>query len=775
MLQQDSTLKLQLSHADILEIIGAQSFGSTEESQIDSVAIDSRRIFSGSNTAFFALQGEFRNGEDFIAQAYEQGVRLFVVRSAALANSFPEAQFLVVKDVLFALQELAAFHRRRFTYPVIGITGSAGKTTVKEWLYQLLSTTYRVIRSPKSYNSQLGVALSLLEMNEEHQIALIEAGISHPEEMKRLAYMIQPTHGVFTSFGKSHEEHFPSKQAQLEEKLILFHHANATFFAESIPLNHSQMERIHGLSVKGHLLLEEQNKLPFSDQISVMNAALALAVASNFIQDRSVLLDELHQLERPAMRLETFEGLKGCTVINDTYNLDPDALQYALEYQLKISENKKRIVIVGIDQQHASMKKEVETVIQKFQPDTYLIVEPGEKIDIDPSHSVILLKGTRKANMQEVALQFRLKKHKTYLEIDLSALRNNLGVFKSMLPKSTKLLVMVKAQSYGSGAEKLASFLELQGADYLGVAYADEGIELREQGITLPILVMNTEEDSFEDCIRYGLEPAIFSAHQLDLFIKELILQGKSGYPIHLKMETGMKRLGFELNELPHVIEMLQAQPEVRVQSVYSHLADSDNRRDKRFTEHQFSRFHQAVSLLEKNLNYPFDKHILNSEGIANFPEACYDMVRLGIGMYGITGNPVVKKQLRPVLSWNSSVSQVKQVKKGESAGYSRSYIAEKDVTIAIVPVGYADGFKRELSNGKGSVFIQGKACPVIGRVCMDMILVDVGNLSVKEGDVVEILGKNQPIEQLAAAMDTIPYEVMTGISRRVHRIYTEE
>jgi alanine racemase len=287
--------------------------------------------------------------------------------------------------------------------------------------------------------------------------------------------------------------------------------------------------------------------------------------------------------------------------------------------------------------------------------------------------------------------------------------------------------------------------------------------------------VMNAEEDSFEDCIRHGLEPAIFSTQQLDLFIKELILQGKAGYPIHLKIETGMKRLGFELNELPQVIEMLQAQPEARVQSVYSHLADADNRRDKRFTEHQFSRFQQAVLLLERNLNYPFDKHILNSEGIANFPDNCFDMVRLGIGMYGISGNPVVKKQLKPVLSWYSSVSQVKQVKKGESAGYSRSFIAEKDVNIAIVPVGYADGFKRELSNGKGNVFIQGKACPVIGRVCMDMILVDVGNLSVKEGEMVEIIGRNQPIEQLAAAMETIPYEVMTGISRRVHRVYTEE
>jgi alanine racemase len=333
---------------------------------------------------------------------------------------------------------------------------------------------------------------------------------------------------------------------------------------------------------------------------------------------------------------------------------------------------------------------------------------------------------------------------------------------------------MVKAQSYGSGTEKLASFLELQGIDYLGVAYADEGIELRTLGIRLPILVMNAEEDSFEDCIRYELEPAIYSLPQLNCFVKELILQEKSAYPVHLKIETGMKRLGFEMSELPLLCDLLQAQPEVRVKTVYSHLADSDNRRDRRFTEHQIKCFQQAVSFLEKQLNHPFDKHLLNSEGISNYPDAAFDMVRLGIGMYGVSGHPTVKSALKPVLSWFSAISQLKKVKKGESVGYNRSFVATEDKTIAIVPVGYADGFKRSLSNGKGSVVIHGKKCPVVGKVCMDMILVDVTQVSVKEGDVVEIIGRNQSLEQLAMAMETIPYEVMTGISRRVHRIYVE-
>jgi alanine racemase len=377
--------------------------------------------------------------------------------------------------------------------------------------------------------------------------------------------------------------------------------------------------------------------------------------------------------------------------------------------------------------------------------------------------------------MQQLASQFRLKKHKTYVEIDLTAIRNNLSVFKNALEPSTKILAMVKAQSYGSGLEKIAKYLEQQGIDYLGVAYADEGVELRKAGIQLPILVMNAEEESFEDCIDFELEPAIYSTSKLDLFIKELILKGKTAYPVHLKIETGMKRLGIENNELPQIVEMLHAQPEIVVKSIYSHLAESDNRRDKRFTEHQVQRFNEAKHYLKSQLNYSFDAHILNSEGIANYPAAQMSMVRLGIGMYGVSGHPQIKQKLKPVIGWYSVISQIKKVKKGESVGYSRSFIAPSDMMIAIVPVGYADGYRRSLSNGKGKVFIQGVACSILGRVCMDMVLVDLGKLSIKEGAKVEIIGLQQSLEELATQMDTIPYEVMTGISKRVHRIYIEE
>ncbi|MEY4603310.1 MAG: alanine racemase [Bacteroidota bacterium] len=769
-------MNLDLSYDELAAITGATVNGNTHAvDRIARVAIDSRSIHQGSETVFFALKGNFRDGHQFILQAHERGVRAFVVEDITHAESYSDSVFFIVRDVLHALQEIAAAHRRKFSYPVIAITGSAGKTTVKEWLNHLLSPELHIIRSPKSYNSQLGVALSLLEMSSEHALGIFEAGISEPGEMERLAYMIRPTHGIFTSLGRSHEENFKSKEQHLAEKLKLFEHCTKTLVNDSIPVSQSQLSDIHGefVSMLSGKDFESLN-LPFTDRISVTNARMAFKAACLFSKDRTLLEQKVEELERPAMRLETFDGIKGCTVINDTYNLDPDALHYALEYQLQLANHRKRIVILGIDDANIALRNDAEQVIRRFEPDQFFIVGPEDPINVDPANAVILLKGTRNSAMQRRALQFRLKKHKTFLEINLSAVRNNLIVYKGLLSPETRLLVMVKAQSYGSGAEKLARFLELQGIHYLGVAYADEGIELREQGIQLPILVMNAEEESFEDCIRHKLEPAIYSVHQLDLFVKELILQNTTDYPIHLKIETGMKRLGFELAELPEVVSFLQAQPEVRVASVYSHLAESDNRRDKRFTLAQLTRFDQACAYLEKLLNQSFSKHILNSEGVANYPDSAYDMVRLGIGLFGISGNPLIKKELQYVLSWYSAVSQVKTVKKGESAGYSRSFLAEKDTTIAIVPLGYADGFRRELSNGKGHVFIHGKSCPVVGKVCMDMILVDIGTLAVRERDQVEIIGPNQSLEQLAERMGTIPYEVMTGISRRVHRIYTE-
>lgn len=768
-------MKLGILYNEFCTVLNGVSLTGEAALVIEQIATDTRKLLDGKQTAFFALTGEFRDGHTFITAAYEKGVRVFVVSQKCDIKMFPQAHFVLVEDTLFALQNLAAFHRRKFNYPIIGITGSAGKTTVKEWIYHLLSPSLRIIRSPKSYNSQLGVALSLLELHTDCDLALIEVGISKPGEMARLAEIVQPTLGVLTSFGRAHEENFKSTEEHLTEKLKLFGNTQKTYYPTTINLSLELNKQIHGLGLKPESFKKELALVPFDDKASLSNAMLAIALAKLLLEDLKVLKERIPMLPQLALRMETFEGINRNTIINDTYNLDLDALTHSLEFQLRVADHRKRIVIIGLDEDNYYKKDEVEKIVKYFQPDQLFILRNNEQLNATFEDSVVLIKGTRKADMQRLAKQYRLKNHKTVVEIDLSAVRHNITVFKKYLHHDTKLLAMVKAQSYGSGLEKMAAFLQHQGINYLGVAYADEGVELRKQGITLPILVMNAEEDGFEDCINFQLEPAIYSFNQLDTFIKELIFQGQTAYPVHLKIDTGMKRLGFELSELQRVCEILNAQPEIRIKTVYSHLSDADNRRDKRFTEHQIQRFQQGTHLLSQQLNYHFDRHILNSEGIFNYSRAQFEMVRLGIGMYGISSNPMVKTKLQPAIKWLSAISQVKKLTKGESVGYGRTFIAENETKIAVIPVGYADGFRRSLGNGKGGVYINETYCPTVGRVCMDMIMVDVTKLHVKEGDRVEIIGKKQPIEKFAELMGTIPYEVMTGISKRVHRIYLEE
>lgn len=776
-------MSTDISYNDIVKIVKGQSFGSTPKVSLHAVVYDTRNILEGNKSIFFALSGSFRDGHQFISDAYNKGVRCFVISKKISFEEYPDAGFILVKDALHALQELAAFHRSKFAYPVVAISGSAGKTTVKEWIYHLLGQHKRIIRSPKSYNSQLGVALSLLELNDNCDLALIEAGISEPGEMLRLEQMIQPTHGIFTSFGRAHEENFKNTASHLKEKMTLFTHTRSTLFPSSMGLTPEQEKEIHGIAVSESSYKKDLQMIPFTDPVSINNALLAIAFTRSVLGKDVDLKEKLASLPQLALRMETFEGINGNTIINDTYNLDLDAFTHSLEYQLRLADKRRRVVILGMDESSKPKLRSIEDLVMQFQPEEFYVLDPNKEQSLDVQDelfhdikdSIVLIKGTRKTDMQRYARHFRLKKHTTYVEIDLSAIRNNLEVFRKMLEPKTKLLAMVKAQSYGSGIEKMGEFLQKQGVDYLGVAYADEGVELRKKGITLPILVMNTEEEGFEDCIRYELEPAIFTIKQLDSFIRELILHGKNNYPVHLKIDTGMRRLGFEPKDMPQLVEIIKSQPEIYVKSVYSHLADADNRRDKRFTEHQIAQFKHACDYLSKCLQYSFTKHLSNSEGASNYPQAQFDMVRLGIGMYGISSNPAVKRKLLPVLNWYSAVSQVKKIKKGESVGYSRSFIADKEMQIAIIPVGYADGFRRSLSNGKGKVFINGKACQTLGRVCMDMIMVDVTGLKVQEGDKVELLGRHMNIEKLAEAMETIPYEVMTGISRRVHRVYLED
>jgi alanine racemase len=756
-------LKLDLSYQDLATIFSIPLPKSTLT--IESVAFDTRKIINGNNTLFFALKGEFRDGHEFINEAYNKGVRTFVV-SNSTTEDLKGATFIQVEDSLLALQTLAKNHRDQFSYPIVAITGSAGKTITKEWLSQLLGVKYKVIRSPKSYNSQLGVALSLLELNESADLAIIEAGISRMGEMDLLEKMIQPTIGILTSIGSAHRDNFDSPNEQLDEKLILFRNAGKVFYHNTI-----QLEEVpaHFQSVKTKEYASLLETINFDDEISRINASMAIACAKEFDMNEDEIKEQLGELDRVALRLETFDGIHNSIIINDTYNLDLDAFRSSLEYQLSIAKGKDRVAIVGTD----GDTSKIEALLSEFEPIKVHFLDSAEKGIETFENAIVLVKGKRSMHMERYALRLRSKKHQTYVEIDLNAIKNNISFFKQKLPETTKILAMVKASSYGSGIEQIGQYLERIGIHSLGVAYADEGVELRRIGVKSPILVMNSEEYGFEECIQHNLAPCIYSTTQLDKFVKQLIYEGKSNYPIHIKVETGMNRLGFKIEELDALIEMINSQPEVRIETVYSHLANSDDL-GSAFIHEQVAVFNTAIDFLNSKVNYAFECHILNSEGILNHPEFHYDMVRLGIGMYGYSSSEKHASQLTPAVKWYSAVSQIKNVKAGISIGYDRKGISNEDMNIAVIPVGYADGFKRSLSNGKGGVFIQNQFCPVVGNVCMDMIMVDIGNLSITEGEPVEIIGSNQSVLDLANKMETIPYEVLTGISKRVHRVYLE-
>ena len=766
-------MKINFSIQEICQLTNGLLLNKSIEERIESISYDTRKIGASEHVLFCALKGNFRDGHDFIKDAYNKGIRLFLVDEKEAINSFEDATFILVKNTLWALQEVAKIHRLKFNYPIIAITGSIGKTMVKEWIYHFFSSKFRVIRSPKSYNSQLGVALSLLELTSNYEIAIIEVGISKSNEMERLKEIIQPTIGVFTAFGSAHRENFSSKEEHFEEKINLFSNCKKTFVHNSINLSKDKLNQLNGIIINPNLIHPYKKEIPFNDNVSIHNLEIAVQLAEEFSIPKSMIHSKIESLPRLALRMETFEGINGNLIINDTYNLDFDALTQSLEYQLSIAENRSRIVVIGLDEESKKLKENIEKIILPFHPEKVFFTQTISDLK-DIHNSVILIKGSRKADMQRFSKQFRLKNHTTFLEIDLNAIRNNLKVFKSYLNPTTKILAMVKSNSYGTGAERMATFFEKQGVNYLGVAYVDEGVELRKQGITLPILVMNAQKDGFEDCINYNLEPAIYSLKQLDLFIKELILEGRADFPIHIKFNTGMNRLGFEIEDIHQLIETFQAQPEVKIKSVYSHLSDSDNFTNDDFTKLQIERFEKACHQLQKHINYSFDRHLLNSEAVSRFPHSQYEMVRLGIGMYGYSTNPDFKQKLRSTLFWKSSISQIKTIHAGDSIGYGRSFIAAEKLTIAIIPVGYADGFRRSLSNGKGAVYIKNKRCEVLGRVCMDMIMVNISGIEVSEGDNVEIIGPNQSMEDFAKQMDTISYEVMTGFSKRVHRVYLE-
>lgn len=747
-------MKLKLSPTAFADIIHAEMLGSNEPIYIREVAYDTRKLIRTEGVVFFGLKGAKQSGLAYVESAYHQGVRNFVIEEQP-QQLHPEASYFVVKDALQALQKLAAFHRQNIKYPIVAITGSIGKTTVKEWIAHLLSEQLKVYRSPKSYNSQLGVALSLLALPLDGDLGLIEAAITKPGEMERLQAMIAPDYCVITKNSNSYRNEFPNQAAYATA--LEFLAKNTKWVINGEQLNEGTIANFDELV----------SAIPFSDPIRVYNAKIALACALQFGVCTSQAVRLLPKL---ANRLETFEGIQGATLINDSYTLDLLAFEGSLAFLNSAARGKPKLVCCILAANQAHMKEAILQILATHHIDQYFIWDALPAVLPDISNHVVLIKGNQQQLAEALLTKWKRKSHSTVVRYDLSALQHNLRVYQQTLAPATKILAMVKAQAYGAGLDQIAQQLVRSGVNYFGVAYADEGVLLRQAGIQLPILVMNAEPASFELCVAHQLEPAIYSLEHLDTFIRTLIAQQIQAYPIHLKIDTGMHRLGFLPEQIEPLIQTISAQPEVMVKSIYSHMACADDPQHP-MNAKQIDIFNRVCAQFQQVLPYPFIRHLLNSEGAAHFPEAQYEMVRLGIGLFGVNHDPNFAAKLKPVLSWISQISQLKNLQKGARVGYGCTDEIQEDTQIAIIPVGYADGFKRNLSNGKGGVVIDGQFCPTVGRVCMDMIMVLAPH--VRPDAEVEIIGTQQTLADFASNAQTIPYEILTSISPRVQRTYT--
>ena len=737
---------------------------------ISNVVIDSRSPRVSKASLFIALDGVKDDGHNYLQEFKDKGGLLAIVKKQS--DSLGLVQ-LVVADPKLALQELAKAHRSKFDYQVIGIAGSNGKTIVKEWLYHTLKEDFNIVRSPKSYNSQIGVALSILGMTQHHNLAIFEAGISAPGEMSKLCEMIQPTFGVFTGIGDAHASEFESNDHKRKEKFILFENVDQL-------INNEELDPLNIF-------------LPFKDKASIANATTVYHAAVALKMSETVVKEKLATLPAVSMRLEQLQGANDCILINDAYTADLSALEIALSHLNHVGGEKKKVLFLSLSDEQRYFTEEdafidligavkLEEVI--FIGDKNVFANSGVDCTYYPTvenylenagefkNAAILFKGSRQNNLERLVDHYAEKKHITQLEVNLSAMRNNLNVFRNSLEKGTKSLVMVKAQSYGTGMIEIAQFLQNEAVDYLGVAYADEGVELRKAGIELPILVMNPEKSAFDQILEYELEPSIYSMTNLQSFLHYLILKQRQGYPVHIKLDTGMNRLGFGEEELDELVDTLEAQPEVFVKSVFSHLAVADDIGERTFTFEQIRKFEFMTGQLMQQIPYPFERHLANSSGILNHAGTHFDMVRIGIGLYGLLPNHT--DRLENVLTYTSEISQIKLMQEGESLGYGRTYVAGAPTQIAIIPVGYADGLRRGLSQGNWSMLINGKEAPVIGTICMDMCMVDITEIEASVGDRVQIFGNGNSIFEMARNLYTIPYEIISTISSRVHKVYLD-
>ncbi|MGN6476221.1 MAG: bifunctional UDP-N-acetylmuramoyl-tripeptide:D-alanyl-D-alanine ligase/alanine racemase [Flavipsychrobacter sp.] len=810
---------------------------------VEELAIDSRKIAEPEQTLFIALKAQRRDGHSFINDAYEKGVRNFLVSEQVDITRFPNSNFIQVVDTLIALQQIVGNYRKQFHIPVIGITGSNGKTIVKEWLYQLLEESYNAIRSPKSYNSQIGVPLSVWLLEPQHEIAIFEAGISQPDEMNKLERLIQPTIGVFTNIGEAHSEGFLNIRQKINEKLGLFRHVKQLVYCKDHPelneaighyashvRNHDGEQPLQlfrwSQKTEADLFVEQvaihagksiikalyngeaiEITIPFTDAASVENAIhcwcvlLLLGIAQEEIAAR------MANLYPVSMRLELRHGINDCTIINDSYNSDLTSLLIALDYLEQQKQHPNHTVILSdmlqIAMPDGELYEEVAQLISRKNIQRFIGVGPAlykhkevfrkhKKLrsiffkstdeflkkfhHITFDNEAVLLKGARMFEFEKIDKLLQQQVHQTVLSINLSSLTHNLNVFRGMLKPGVKVMAMVKAFSYGSGSYEIAHLLQYSGVDYLSVAYIDEGIALRKAGITMPIMVMSPDAISFDRMIAWKLEPEIFNIRSLELFTGIAQTLQVKNYPVHIKLDTGMHRLGFMPHELEALMEHLDNNPQVYIASVFSHLAASEDPTMDSFTVHQHEQFEQMSQALLNKLSYRPLRHICNSAAIARHPEMHYEMVRLGLGLYGIDGSGILQDDLKQISTLKTTIAQIKTIPAGETVGYGRKAHIDKETRIATISIGYADGYPRALGNGKAHVLVHGKPAKLVGVVCMDMCMIDVSDIAeAKEGDDVIVFSPELPLTQLATWADTIPYEMMTGISQRVKRVYENE
>jgi len=814
---------LTLTLRNIIPILKAHWVGENDVAVIDSISIDSRSLQNGENTMFFAISGPNNDGHTYINELIDKGVRHFVVTHIP-ETAAGKANFLVVENTLDALQKLAAYYRSLFDFPIIGITGSNGKTIIKEWLNFLLSPDYNIIRSPKSYNSQVGVPLSILGIKEKHNLGIFEAGISTMHEMEKLQKIIRPTIGILSNIGSAHDEGFSSVADKIKEKLKLFTSVNVLILNKNKTIQAFVNPKIKTFSwcsdnKSADVYITKKNLgdltelqvtykedtfpilIPFQDQASIENAIHCMMVMLYFGYNPKVIQTRMAQLYPVEMRLKVKNGIYNCTLIDDSYSSDFQSLKIALDFLEHQKQHKKKTIILSDIFQSGLHNDELYSQVSQLIISNKInrVIGIGETISqyknkfingttfknvaefmnafdrLNFENETILIKGARDFHFEQIVSMLEEKTHETVLEINLNAISHNLNFFKSKLAPKTKLMVMVKAFGYGNGGFEIAKLLEHHKVDYLGVAFADEGISLKSAGINVPIMVMNPETTSFSAIIQHQLEPEIYSIKGLKAFLKMAEQKKLKHFPIHLKIDTGMHRLGFEEEQLSELIPILKSNETIQIKSILSHLATSDDLKHDAFAQSQIALFEQLSAQLITELKIKPIRHILNTSGISNYSDAQYDMVRLGIGLYGISNDEEEQKFLENVGTLKSVISQIRTIEAGESVGYGRRFMAEKTTKIATIPIGYADGIRRSWGNEVGYVVINGKEAKIVGSVCMDMLMVNVTEIDCKEGQSVIIFGENPTVNLMAKALNTIPYEVLTGISQRVKRVFFRE